>query len=111
SDPQLVPVTVGAALGLELASGVLSPARVAAALGAKHIMLVIDNCEHVIGAAAEMVEALLHANLAARVIATSREPLRAEGGRLYRVPPLAVPTEDMQSLNEVLRHGAAALFV
>jgi predicted ATPase/DNA-binding winged helix-turn-helix (wHTH) protein len=111
SDPQLVPVTVGAALGLELVSGVVSPARVAAALGSKHIMLVIDNCEHVIGAAAEMVEALLHANQAARVIATSREPLRAESERLYRVPPLAVPAEHVQSLKDVLRHGAVALFV
>jgi predicted ATPase len=45
------------------------------------------------------------------VIATSREPLRAEDERLYRVPPLAVPAEDTQALEEVLRHGAVALFV
>jgi predicted ATPase len=111
SDPQLVPVTVAAALGLELISGVVSPDRIAAALGSKHIMLVIDNCEHVIDAAAGMVEALLHANPAARVIATSREPLKAESEHLYRVPPLAVPTEDTQALEDVLRHGAVALFV
>ena len=74
-------------------------------------MLVLDNCEHVIDAAARMVEALLHANPAARVIATSREPLRAESECLYRVPPLAVPTEGAQALEEVLRHGAVALFV
>ena len=88
SDPQLVPITVAAASGLELVSGVVSPERTAAALGSKRIMLVLDNCEHVIDAAAEMVEALLHANLAARVIATSREPLRAESEHLYRVSPL-----------------------
>jgi hypothetical protein len=111
SDPQLVPVTIAAALGVELASGVVSPERVAAALGSKHIMLVLDNCEHVIHAAAGMVEALLHANPAARVIATSREPLRADGERVYRVPPLGVPTEGTQALEEVLRHGAVALFV
>jgi predicted ATPase len=51
-------------------SGVISPERIAAALGSKHIMLVLDNCEHVIEAAAGMVEALLHANPRARVIAT-----------------------------------------
>src|SRR6516162_605982 len=78
SDPQLVPISVAAALGLELVSGVVSPERIAAALGTKQIMLVLDNCEHVIDAAAEMVEALLHANPRARVIATSREALRAE---------------------------------
>src|SRR6516225_8666452 len=88
SDPRLVPVTVATTLGLELLSGVVSPERIAAALGSKQIMLVLDNCEHVIDAAAEMVEAFLHANPAARVIATSREPLRAESKHLYRVPPL-----------------------
>jgi DNA-binding winged helix-turn-helix (wHTH) protein len=66
SDPQLVPVAVAAALGLELVSGVVSPERIAAALGSKQIILVLDNCEHVIAAAAGMVEALLHANPAAR---------------------------------------------
>jgi predicted ATPase/DNA-binding winged helix-turn-helix (wHTH) protein len=111
SDPRLVPVTVAAALGLELVSGAVSPERVAAVVGSKHIILVLDNCEHVIDAAARMVEALLHADPAARVIATSREPLRAESERLYRVPPLAVPAEDMQTLEELLRHGAVALFV
>ena len=54
-------------------------------------MLVLDNCEHVVDAAARMAEALLRANPAARVIATSREPLRAEGEWIYPVPPLAVP--------------------
>src|SRR5215813_7161384 len=111
SDPQLVPITVAAALGLELVSGVVSPERIATTLSSKHIMLVLDNCEHVIDAAAGMVEALLHANPAARVIATSREPLRADGEHLCRVPSLAVPIEGTQALEEVLRHAAVALFV
>src|SRR6516225_19661 len=111
SDPQLVPITVAAALGLELVSGVISPERIAAALSSKHIMFVLDNCEHVVDAAAGMVEALLHANPGAWVIATSREPLRAESERLYRVPPLAVPAEGSQALEDLVRHGAVALFV
>ena len=111
SNPQLVPVTVAAAFGLKFVSGVVSPERIAAALGSKQIMLVLDNCEHVIDAAAGMVEVLLRANPAARVIATSRESLRAESEHLYRVPPLAVPAKDTQALEDVLRHGAVALFV
>jgi predicted ATPase len=111
SDPQLVPVAVAAALGLELVSGAVSAARIAAAVGSKHLLLVLDNCEHVVDAAAEMAEALLHASPAARVIATSREPLRAESERLSRVLPLDVPTGDMPALEDLLRHGAAALFV
>ena len=79
ADPELVPVAVATTLGLELASGAASPLSVATALGAKQLMLVLDNCEHVVEAAARMAEALLRANPAARVIATSREPLRVEG--------------------------------
>jgi predicted ATPase len=74
-------------------------------------MLVLDNCEHVLAAAAGMVEALLHANPAVRVIATSREPLRAESECLYRVPPLTVPAEDTQALEDMMRYGAVALFL
>ena len=111
SDPQLVAITVATAFGLELLSGVVSPERIAAMLGSKHIMLVLDNCEHVIDAAAGMVEALLHADPAARVIATSREPLRAESECLHQVPPLAMPAEDKQASEEMMRHGAVALFV
>lgn len=74
-------------------------------------MLVLDNCEHVIDAAVEIVEALLRASPMVCVLATSREPLRAESEHLYRLSPLAVPTEEPQALEDVLRHGAVALFV
>ena len=111
SDPEFVPVTVATALGLELTSGTASPLSVANALRAKQLMLVLDNCEHVIDAAARMAEALLRANPAARVIATSREPLRAEGEWVYPVPPLAVPTEASPDGEDPLRYGAVRLFV
>jgi predicted ATPase/DNA-binding winged helix-turn-helix (wHTH) protein len=111
ADPELVAVTVATALGLELASGNPSPLSVANALRSKQLMLMLDNCEHVVDAAAQMLEALLRANPAARVIATSREPLRAEGEWIYPVPPLAVPTEDSPDSEEPLRYGAVRLFV
>jgi predicted ATPase/DNA-binding winged helix-turn-helix (wHTH) protein len=111
SDPDLVPASVAAALGLDLADDVVSPERVANALAAKQLLLVLDNCEHLVGAAARMAEALLRANPAARVLATSREPLRAEGECVYRMPPLAVPTESCQDTEDPLRYGAVRLFV
>ena len=111
SDPDLVPVTVAAALGLEFTAGTVSPLAVANALRSKQLVLVLDNCEHVIDAAASMAEALLRASLAVRVIATSREPLRAEGEWLYPVPPLAVPTEGGPDGEDPLRYGAVRLFV
>jgi predicted ATPase/DNA-binding winged helix-turn-helix (wHTH) protein len=111
SDPQVVPVTVAAALGLSLAAGASSPARVAAALGNKQVLLILDNCEHVIEAAAQMAETLLRANSLACVITTSREPLRAPGERIYRVPSLAVPAEDSQEPEDLMQSGAVRLFV
>ena len=111
SDPELVPVTVATALGLELTSGTASPLSVANALRSKQLMLVLDNCEHVVDAAVEMAELLLRANPVACVIATSREPLRAEGEQIYPVPPLAVPTEDSLNGEDPLRYGAVRLFV
>jgi len=111
SDPELVPVTVATATGLELPAGAVTPERVATALGAKELLLVLDNCEHVIDAAASMAEALLSANSATYVMATSREPLRAEDEYLYRVRPLAVPAAGAEDIEDLLRYGAVRLFV
>src|ERR1700731_4903980 len=107
SDPGLVPATVAKAVGLELLGGEISREGVANALARSQILLVLDNCEHVIDAAASMVEELLRASPGARVVATSREPLRAEGEWLYAVPPLSVPPVDEI---DVMRYGAVQLF-
>ncbi len=111
SDPDLVPVTVANALGLEITSGAVTPERVAGELGAKQLLLVLDNCEHVIDAAASMAEALLRASPAAHVMATSREGLRAADECVYRMPPLAVPAEGIEDIEDLLRYGAIRLFV
>jgi len=111
SDPGLVPATVATALGVEVSGGAGSMERLANALGRKQVMLVLDNCEHVVGAAAQIAEALLRGNPATRVIATSREPLRAEGERVFPVPPLAVPNESNPGSEDPLRYGAVRLFV
>jgi predicted ATPase/DNA-binding winged helix-turn-helix (wHTH) protein len=111
SDPALVPATVAAAVGIELAGGAVSTGRVADALGGKRLLLILDNCEHLIEAAARMAEALLRANSAAQVIATSREPLKAEGEWLYPVPPLGVPAEDARDADDPMRYGAVGFFV
>ena len=111
SDPELVPAAVATALGLELAAGAASPLAVANALRSKQLMLVLDNCEHVIDATARMAEALLQANPAAQVMATSREPFRVQGEWIYPVPPLAVPAEDSPDSEDPLLYGAFRLFV
>ncbi len=111
SDPGLVPVTVAVALGLTLPASAGSPERVASALGAKRLLLVLDNCEHVIEAAAHMAEAVLRADPHARVLATSREPLRAPGEYVYRVLSLEVPAEGALDREALLDAAAVQLFV
>ena len=104
ADAELVPVTIATALGLELPSGTASPLSVANALRSKQLLLVLDNCEHVVDSAAGMAESLLRVNPAARVIATSREPLRADGEWVYPVPPARSATARQPS-----RRGPASL--
>ena len=111
SSPELVPATVASAVGLVHGEHLLSDEGVARAVGAKKLLLVIDNCEHVIDAAAGMAEALLRASPNVTLLATSREPLRVSGEYIYPVPPLEVPAADNQDLEDVFRHGAVRLFV
>jgi predicted ATPase/DNA-binding winged helix-turn-helix (wHTH) protein len=108
SSPELVPGTVASALGLTHIAGTASREGVAGALGTKKLLLVIDNCEHVIDAATGMAEALLRTGVS--LLATSREPLRISGEYVYRVPPLDVPAEDNQDMEDAFRYSAVRLF-
>ena len=111
ADPGLVPATVAAAARLQLARGAVTPERVADALAGKQLLLVLDNCEHVIDAATLVAEAAARAHPAVHVIATSREPLKAEAERVYPVPPLGVPADDAGQVNDPLQYGAVRLFL
>ncbi|GLW66748.1 SARP family transcriptional regulator [Actinomadura rubrobrunea] len=89
-----------------------SPARrLADALRTRRLLLVLDNCEHVIGHAARLVDTLLKAAPGVRVLATSREPLGIAGERLWTVPPLTLPDRAAADPAEALRATAVALLV
>ena len=107
-DASLVPVTIAAAIGLDLVAAEASAERVAAAFATKELLIVLDTCEHVIDAAARMAEALLGASARVKVIATSREALEVDGEWVYPVKPLSVPAEDTTDL---LEYGSVSLFV
>ena len=111
ADPELVPATVAAAVRLELNAGDVSAQRVAQALAGRRLLLVLDTCEHVITAAATLVEAILETSSAPHVIATSREALRARGEWVYPVQPLAAPAGNVAPDEDPLRYGAVRLFV
>jgi predicted ATPase len=93
SSPDLIPVTVAASLGLPLVADAVSAAGIGAALGTRRLLLVLDNCEHLIEGAARLAETLLSVAPGLALLATSREPLRATGEHVYRVPSLAMPAE------------------
>ena len=78
----------------------------------RNALLVLDNCEHVIGAAAALVEAILRAAPHAGILATAREPLRAEGEWMHRLAPLELPTQERTSPTaaEALGYSAVELF-
>jgi predicted ATPase len=109
SDPELAPASVAVALGLTSLD--MTAERIASSVGTKHILLVLDNCEHVINAAAGAADQLVRAGPKVFVLCTSREPLRVAGEWVYQVQPLDVPSEDALTLEEVLQTGAAKLFV
>ena len=78
-------------LGVREQAGMPAADAVARVLARRQLLLVLDNCEHVIGAAAELCATLLQACDDVRVLATSREPLRIAGEAAYRLAPLPVP--------------------
>jgi predicted ATPase/DNA-binding winged helix-turn-helix (wHTH) protein len=81
-------------------------------LADKHLLLVLDNCEHVIEAVASLVERMLSAAERVHILATTREPLRVEGEIIYRLPPLESPlgTGDL-SASEAQAASAVQLFL
>jgi predicted ATPase/DNA-binding SARP family transcriptional activator len=89
SDGALVPNAVASALGVESRSARPSQEAVAAHVAEREMLIVLDNCEHLIAACARLVEALLQVCPRLRVIATSREPLHAAGEVDWRVPSLS----------------------
>jgi predicted ATPase len=91
SDPGLVPTAVIGVLGLKFGGGEISAKSVARAIGAQRLLLVLDNCEHVIGAAG-LAETIVRRGPRTTVLATSREILKIEGEYVYHVPPLDVPS-------------------
>jgi predicted ATPase/DNA-binding CsgD family transcriptional regulator len=92
-DPAQVAAAVAAALGIREQPGLPTEQVLAQVLARQQVLLVIDNCEHVIGAVAQLCAGLLAACDDVRVLATSREPLAVAGEARYRLAPLSLPGE------------------
>ena len=92
SDPELVTSEIGRALGIQPQPGQPPINGIVDYLRSKELLLLLDNCEHLIEAAAEVADQLLGACPALQLLATSREPLGVEGEAVFAVPSLALPT-------------------
>jgi predicted ATPase/DNA-binding CsgD family transcriptional regulator len=112
ADAVLVPQTVAKALRIPEKPDRSSLERLLDALKDKQLLLVLDNCEHVLKACAQLVETLLPAT-DVHILATSREPLKLVGEMLFPVPPLLLPPRTLSADNaDVIRQfDAIQLFV
>jgi predicted ATPase/DNA-binding winged helix-turn-helix (wHTH) protein len=109
ADPGLVPFAMASALGLKLVDDTVSSEAVARAIDRRNMLLILDNCEHVVDAAAALIETIVRLCPHITIMTTSREILRIEGEYVYRVAPLDVPVEE--ALRELGEHSAVELFI
>ena len=107
SDPSLVATAVATALQVKL--GNQSPFdAIAQVLGVRRMLVVLDNCEHLLHAVAELIEVLRPVALGVHWLATSQEPLKLAGEQVFRLGALALPAQE--TVEAARRAGAVALF-
>jgi non-specific serine/threonine protein kinase len=117
SDPGLVVQTVAKTLGVEDKPGRGLQEVLVEALGSRSLLLVLDNCEHLVEVCASLAESLLSACPQVQILATSRERLNVEGEHVWRVPslmspdPKALPVAEKDLSAVVMEYDAARLFV
>jgi predicted ATPase/DNA-binding CsgD family transcriptional regulator len=100
---------VAATIGVREEPGVPLAQTLAEALRSRHMLLILDTCEHQVGDCATLVQFLLARCPWLRIIATSREPLRVRGETVWRVPPLGLPPQGADGA-ELVAHEAVQLF-
>jgi predicted ATPase/DNA-binding winged helix-turn-helix (wHTH) protein len=110
TDSAMVPFAVTTVLGLP-GGGEISFESIAREIGAKKLLLVLDNCEHLIEGAARLAEALLRSCPNTTILTTSREVLRIDGEYAYRVLPLDVPAQDGDGDDNILARSAVQLLI
>ena len=110
SDAKLVASTIAKALNLEQATSSSPLDTVVTYLKRKNLLLIVDNCEHVIDEARAVVSAILRSCPNVRILVTSREGLNISGEEVYRMPSLDVPSTTAVTAGEGARYGAFVLF-
>jgi predicted ATPase/DNA-binding winged helix-turn-helix (wHTH) protein len=113
ADPEVVVSAVASVLGVALRNTDTPVESIAAAIDKRRLLVILDNCEHLVGAVAALVEMLLERVANLSVVTTSRETLRVPGEQIYRLNPLAVPfaTASKGAESDLAAFGAIALFI
>lgn len=96
ADPDLVAIATARALGLPDQPGRSTIETLLGFIGERQLLLVLDNCEHLLDATAQMIEALLNAGAGLRLLVTSREPIGVAGEVTWRVPSLSLDGEAIE---------------
>ena len=110
NDPALVARTVAAALGMRDQSARPALESLQDYVADRQLLLVLDNCEHLLDACAVLADRLLRTAPGLRILTTSRHPLRVSGERVLPVPPLSVPAEEDVTASDAVRFEALMLF-
>ena len=108
SDTALLPSTAAGALDIKLEGSGSPTEQLVAALVPRTLLLVLDNCEHLLDAVSQLVAAVLRAAPNVTLLTTSQEPLRVPEEQQFRLLPLAVPADN--AAEHALDFGAVALF-
>ncbi len=108
--PEQVAGAVRAALGLREEAAQAPLNRVLEVLRAQQALIIMDNCEHLIDACANMADLIGRTCPRIHLLATSRQPLGVDGERVYRLRPLSLPKEGADSLGEIRESEAVQLF-
>lgn len=109
-DPALIPTTVAQTLGVRERAGTPPTEALRAHLKSRQVLLILDNCEHLLDSCAQLVNTLLPGARSTTILATSREPLRVAGEQTYALQPLSLP--GLEAKAEAVRQSEAVqLFV
>jgi len=108
---EFIPSAVAAALNIHESQDRALSHSIIQGLSGRHMLLIVDNCEHLIDAAASFFEDILRACPNVQILATSRQPLSIEGEHVYRTSALTFPQSSVLTATEALTYSAIELFV
>jgi non-specific serine/threonine protein kinase len=111
ADSALVPQAVLQALGMSDLMGQVTEQMAVGAMGGMDVLLLLDNCEHLVGACAALVARVLRETSTVTIVATSREPLEAPGETIFALTPLRLPPVDVEpSCERLASYESVQLF-